>query len=75
MRVVHSREDARIAGVHPRELPRGPVLVGELEGRAVAVLSLADGEVVASRGVRRGTSSVALLELRAKQLLHPSPAA
>ena len=72
MRVVHSREDARIAGVHPRELPRG--LVGELEGRAVAVLSLADGEVVASRGVPT-RDIVALLELRAKQLLHPSPAA
>lgn len=67
MRVAHSREDARIAGVHPRELPAGPVLVGELEGRAVAALSLADGEVIASRAVPTH-DIVALLELRASQL-------
>lgn len=74
MRVAHSHEQARMRGVHPRELPQAPVLVGELEGRAVAVLSLADGEVVASRGVPT-RDIVALLELRAKQLLNPSPTA
>ncbi len=67
MRVAHSRAQAQIAGVHPRELPAAPVLVGELEGRAVVALSLADGEVVASRGVPT-RDIVALLELRADQL-------
>ena len=43
------------------------MLVGELEGRAVVALSLADGEVVASRGVPT-RDIVALLELRADQL-------
>jgi len=67
MRVAHSHEQARMRGVNPRELPRAPVLVGELEGRTVAMLSLADGEIVASRGVATG-EIVALLELRAAQL-------
>lgn len=67
MRVAHSQEQARMRGVHPRELPQAPVLVGELEGRTVAVLSLADGEIVASRGVAT-SEIVALLKLRAAQL-------
>jgi len=67
MRVAHSGEQARMRGVAARELPRAPVLVGELAGRTVAVLSLADGGIVASRGIATG-EVVALLELRAAQL-------
>ncbi|MGD0198452.1 MAG: hypothetical protein ABSC56_11195 [Solirubrobacteraceae bacterium] len=67
MRVAHRRNEARIAGMSASDVPRAPVLVGELEGRAVAALSLSDGEIVTSAG-ERADEVVALLELRAKQL-------
>jgi hypothetical protein len=67
MRVARCRDEARIAGVSASDVPRAPVLVGELEGRAVAALSLTDGEIVASAG-QRADEVVALLELRAAQL-------
>lgn len=67
MRVARCRDEARIAGVSASDVPRAPVLVGELEGRAVAALSLSDGEIVASAG-QRADEVVALLELRAAQL-------
>jgi hypothetical protein len=58
---------ANVATRDSQELPEGPWLVAEVEGMALAVLSLSSGAYVADP-FSRTTELRALLELRAKQL-------
>jgi hypothetical protein len=60
-------EVARLAALDSARLPRGPWLVADVEGRALAALGLRDGELVADP-YRRTAELRSLLELRADQL-------
>src|SRR4051794_11974740 len=57
----------RLAALDSQSLPAGPHLLAELDGRAVAALSRADGSVVADP-FSRTDSVVAMLRRRAEQL-------
>jgi hypothetical protein len=52
----------RLASLHDRPAPSGPVVLAEVEGRPVAAMSVADGEAIADPS---GSSSgiLALLHL------------
>jgi hypothetical protein len=52
----------RLASLHDRPAPRGPVVLAEVEGTPVAALSLADGEAVADPA-RSSSGILALLHL------------
>jgi hypothetical protein len=70
LRLVDSDEDgalARVASRDSAQLPPGPWLVAEVEGEALAALSVANGELVADP-FSRTAELRALLELRAMQL-------
>jgi len=70
IRLVDADRDgalARVAARDSAELPPGPWLVAEVEGEALAALSLANGELVADP-FSRTAELRALLELRAMQL-------
>ncbi len=57
----------RLAELDSTERPTGATLIGELQERPVAALSLSDGTVIADPFVATG-DVVALLRLRARQL-------
>jgi hypothetical protein len=57
----------RLAALSSRALPRGPFLVAESDGEALAALSIATGEAVADPFVAT-FDLVALLELRSQHL-------
>lgn len=57
----------RLAHLSSRSLPRGPFLLAEADGEAVAALSVATGEVVADP-FQATFDLVALLELRSSHL-------
>ena len=70
IRWTDSDSDGALEAVAARDsqrLPEGPWLVAEVEGEALAVLSLADGSFVADP-FSRTVELRSLLELRAKQL-------
>ena len=70
IRWADTDEDGTLAAVaawDSQRLPAGPWLVAEIEGRALAVLSLPTGSFVADP-FSRTTELRALLELRAMQL-------
>jgi hypothetical protein len=52
----------RLASLHDRPAPRGPVVLAEVEGRPVAAMSLADGEALADPS-RSSSGILALLHL------------
>src|SRR3954451_23109423 len=56
-----------IAAVDSASVPRGPLLVADVEGEVVAALSLASGEAIADP-FRRTAEAVALMRMRANQL-------
>jgi hypothetical protein len=56
-----------VAELDSASLPAAPLLVGERDGRLIAVLSLSDGAVVANPFLQTA-DVVALLELRARQI-------
>jgi len=60
-------EVARLAALDSTRLPRGPWLVADVEGRALAALGLRDRELVADP-YSRTAELRSLLELRADQL-------
>lgn len=60
-------EVARLAALDSARLPRGPWLVADVEGRALAALGLRDWELVADP-YSRTAELRSLLELRADQL-------
>lgn len=64
-------ELAQLANGERDSLPERPRLIAELGGRPVAALSLADGAVIAE-GSRVGADVVALLRLRADQIVNHS---
>lgn len=57
----------RLAELDSQQPPSGPALIGEVAGRAVAAVSLADGRVIADPFVLTG-NVVDLLRMRAAQL-------
>jgi hypothetical protein len=70
IRWTDTDEDGALAVVAARDsqrLPEGPWLVAEIEGEALAVLSVSTGSFVAEP-LSRTVELRALLELRAKQL-------
>ena len=70
IRLVDADEDGALARVAARDsasLPAGPWLVAEVDGQALAALSVADGDLVADP-FSRTAELRALLELRAMQL-------
>ncbi len=52
----------RLASLHDRPAPSGPVVLAEVEGEPVAAMSLADGEAVADPS-RSSSGVLALLHL------------
>jgi hypothetical protein len=56
----------RLAQLDSAEVPAAPLLIGELDGRLVAALSLSDGTVIADPFVPT-VELVALLRLRSRQ--------
>jgi hypothetical protein len=62
---------ARLAALDSAEPLAEPVLIAEVDGEAVAAMSLSDGRVVADP-FRRTVPLVALLQARAAQLIGPN---
>jgi hypothetical protein len=62
----------RLAQLDSAEIPTGATLIAEVGERAVAALSLNDGDVIADPFVPT-SDTVALLRLRATQLNAPRP--
>ena len=57
----------RLAALDSAPVPRGPTLVAEIDGEAVAALPIAGGPPVADP-FRRTSAAIELLELRAAQI-------
>jgi hypothetical protein len=73
LRLAHAGEQgeiSRLAGLHEAAAPSGEVLLGLVDGKPVAALSLTDGSVVADPFARSG-EVVELLRLRADRLGAP----
>ena len=62
-----ARELVRLAALDSAQVPSGPALRAEVDGRAVAALPLLGGSAIADP-FRRTAAMVAMLELRALQL-------
>jgi hypothetical protein len=77
LRLAHADEQGeitRLAVLHEAPAPSGEVLLGLVDGKPVAALSLTDGSVVADPFSRSG-EVVELLRLRADRLGAPRPRA
>jgi hypothetical protein len=75
LRLAHDDEQGeitRLAVLHEAAAPSGEVLLGLVDGKPVAALSLTDGSVVADPFARSG-EVVELLRLRADRLGAPRP--
>jgi len=62
----------RLATLDSSEPPAGPVLLAEMDGRAVAALALGEGGRTVADPFVRTSAAVQILELRAAQLGVPT---